>query len=1026
MKTTKLLLVVIMLTSGIILFADLNDGLIAHYPFNGNANDESGNGNSGIVNGATLATDRFGNENCAYQFDAYLETIELPNQILDNAMDITTSFWLKSDPSQDVGILTGANSSNSNEYFFRLIGGIIQTHINGDYFDGTITVNNNVWHNIIITRDATIGTVKLFVDGVLDSEVNLPPGSISISEGGLWLGNDQDALGGNWNYYQQFLGKLDDFRFYDRVLTESEVQDVFSLGNLCFANFFTDETNIIRDSQVQFTDTSSGIITTWEWDFNNDGIIDSYLQNPSYTYTQNGIYSVTQIVNDGTNTDVKTKVDYILVTDATQSAWSLQFDGTDDYVIIDHDDSQNIATYTLSAWIKLASLNREGGIIAKGTFNDGDGTTNPPYHFYVGDDNCLHLDYEDINWDDYYYTSTNSVLSIDQWHFVSVTRDENNDVINFYVDGILKDTFTNTIDPATINQPAFIGIAPYGGGVFPNNNGATKYFDGVIDDVRIWNIARSATEIQTDMHNELTGSEQYLVAYYQMYERIGQIVHDLSTNGTNGYLGSTVNPDNNDPIWVISDRIVLDADFSASTYSGILPLEIQFSDLSTGNPTNWEWDFNNDGTIDSNYQNPVFTFTEPDTYSVSLTVSNGAGSSTETKEEYIFVAVPVEADFSASSLSGIHPLEIQFSDLSTGNTTNWEWDFDNDGTIDSNEQNPIFTYTEVGIYSVSLTTGTNLSSDTEIKIDYITVVLPIEADFEASPLSGIYPLEVQFTDLSFGGLSSNLRISGNRRDSTSRESISWEWDFNNDGTIDSYDQNPTFTYTNAGNYSVSLSVSDGINSDSEIKNNYIEVHNLIVANFIVDNQSVSTGVEVQFTDLSTGSPISWEWDFNNDGFIDSNEQNPTHIYNNPGIFDVKMNAINNFSENEIIRSEYITVVWGTPEEPENVQVVIEDGNTIISWDEVTQSTDNVPLDIDFYVINYSDDPSADPDEYLHLALTPDLTHTHTGVVWFADQMFYQVIAIRDYEEQYGRGILTGNQEDRKLSWREYKDLIGIK
>jgi len=49
--------------------AGINDGLVAYYPFNGNANDESGNGNNGTVNGATLTSDRFGNANSAYSFD---------------------------------------------------------------------------------------------------------------------------------------------------------------------------------------------------------------------------------------------------------------------------------------------------------------------------------------------------------------------------------------------------------------------------------------------------------------------------------------------------------------------------------------------------------------------------------------------------------------------------------------------------------------------------------------------------------------------------------------------------------------------------------------------------------------------------------------------------------------------------------------------------------------------------------------------------------------------------------------------
>ena len=59
-------------------FADLSDGLVAYYPFNGNADDESGNGNHGTVNGATLTIDRFGNENSAYSFDGIDDYIDIP------------------------------------------------------------------------------------------------------------------------------------------------------------------------------------------------------------------------------------------------------------------------------------------------------------------------------------------------------------------------------------------------------------------------------------------------------------------------------------------------------------------------------------------------------------------------------------------------------------------------------------------------------------------------------------------------------------------------------------------------------------------------------------------------------------------------------------------------------------------------------------------------------------------------------------------------------------------------------------
>ena len=90
----------------------------------------------------------------------------------------------------------------------------------------------------------------------------------------------------------------------------------------------------------------------------------------------------------------------------------------------------------------------------------------------------------------------------------------------------------------------------------------------------------------------------------------------------------------------------------------------------------------------------------------------------------------ITADFTATPLSGTAPLQVQFTDLSTAeNTTikSWQWDFDNDGTIDSTIQNPLWFY-DPGIYSVSLTVSDNKISDTETKENYITAVVPSEVE----------------------------------------------------------------------------------------------------------------------------------------------------------------------------------------------------------------------------------------------------------------------------------------------------------
>jgi PKD repeat protein len=247
----------------------------------------------------------------------------------------------------------------------------------------------------------------------------------------------------------------------------------------------------------------------------------------------------------------------------------------------------------------------------------------------------------------------------------------------------------------------------------------------------------------------------------------------------------------------------LNADFIADPLTGIAPLQVQFTDASSVNIISWEWDFENDGIIDSYLQNPSHNYLETGVYTVSLTVSDGVDEETEIKEDYI--SVIFDADFEADVTFGEAQLEVQFTDLSLGAIIEWTWDFENDGTIDSNEQNPVYVYNEAGIYTVSLTVSDGINEDTEIKEDYITVLEPLLADFEADVISGEAPHEVHFIDLSTGDV------------------IGWMWDFDNDGTIDSNEQNPVYIYNEAGVYTVSLTITNSINEDTEIKEDYIEV-----------------------------------------------------------------------------------------------------------------------------------------------------------------------------------------------------------
>ncbi len=157
------------------------------------------------------------------------------------------------------------------------------------------------------------------------------------------------------------------------------------------------------------------------------------------------------------------------------------------------------------------------------------------------------------------------------------------------------------------------------------------------------------------------------------------------------------------------------------TSSTQCPLSVQFSDQSAGYVTSWSWDFG-DGNH-SVEKNPVHQYNVEGTYTVSLTVSGPGGTDTMVRPDYILVGVQILANFSAIPTVGSAPLEVTFTDESIGDIGSWEWDFDNNGTIDSTTQDTSHTYGAIGNYTVSLTVRSTdgTKTDTKTITSYIKV-----------------------------------------------------------------------------------------------------------------------------------------------------------------------------------------------------------------------------------------------------------------------------------------------------------------
>jgi PKD repeat protein len=161
----------------------------------------------------------------------------------------------------------------------------------------------------------------------------------------------------------------------------------------------------------------------------------------------------------------------------------------------------------------------------------------------------------------------------------------------------------------------------------------------------------------------------------------------------------------------------------------------------------------------------------------------------------------MEAEFAAGPTSGAAPLAVSFTNGSKGAYTDSLWAFGDGRT--STEEDPTHSYTAAGSYSVTLTVSGPGGSDTEAKPGYITVYEAVEAEFTASPTSGLVPLPVTFTNASTGDYTDSL------------------WAFGDGGT--STEEDPIHSYTAAGSYTATLTVSGPGASDTETKPAYIWV-----------------------------------------------------------------------------------------------------------------------------------------------------------------------------------------------------------
>ena len=215
------------------------NGLVAYYPFNGDANDVSGNSNNGTVHGVTPTTDRNGNTNSAYSFNGSSNYISVPfSPTIGVQHNISVSFWvyfngggcgpriMQSMPWGDCGGYTISTSSSSN----------VSRHFDGGFNDcvqniGTSApeINGLSWHHIVWTASGISGITQFYFDGILvtNTATNNFLSTINYNNHSLTIGNI-DPNSCDW-----FGGYLDEIGIWNRILPQEEITNLYTADIAC-------------------------------------------------------------------------------------------------------------------------------------------------------------------------------------------------------------------------------------------------------------------------------------------------------------------------------------------------------------------------------------------------------------------------------------------------------------------------------------------------------------------------------------------------------------------------------------------------------------------------------------------------------------------------------------------------------------------------------------------------------------------------------------------------------------------------
>lgn len=568
----------------------LTNGLVAYYPFNGNANDESGFGDHGVVYHAELTNDRFGATNSAYRFNSQnMAAIQTQGRNLPvGSAPRTYSLWMRAEPKYPSGTFIVASLFEHGRYnwatptntWFRgdlvyqgatnLISLDLQTGLpNETWSTWKPNWDYGKWKHMVWAFSTTSNQTALYLDGVqqtFDSSAvtNLTLNTVSNV---LYLG--YAVAGGKY-----FDGLLDDVRVYNRVLSASEVAQLFSLESPTNSGPPTITTQpqeqiVARGRDAFFTVSTIGQQPqSYQWCFNGPGLAgatNGVLRVLSATNGNDGLYSV--VVSNAlgvvTSTPAHLSVMQPLVggpppTNGLVAYYPFNGNANDESGFGDNGVVSNAAltadrfgtpnsaysfnsslsaqittagkavptgpgkAKTFTCWFKMPTSSGGGSLWSAGLPGQGNGLAG--LIFYVNQDTS---GMEVGMWDSGFWTYLPSSDLYGAWHQYVVVIDSASNV-SAYLDGEFF-SFQTSAPPGTSFN---IASAPF---IIGHWDGTSRWFDGLIDDVRIYSRALSVQEVYQLYNSEVPAPPVINSQPQSVSTNLGSAVNfTVAATGTNG------------------------------------------------------------------------------------------------------------------------------------------------------------------------------------------------------------------------------------------------------------------------------------------------------------------------------------------------------------------------------------------------------------------------------------------------------------------------------------------------------------